>query len=148
MEYNNPIGTYGPMRKLFVIEEVRFIRGGAIIPRFGHASFKRGLEREFAKFVSSIDCPILLTVHGTGICEVAPMFVPLSDDVWLAGLSCAANQEGLDQVCPVLANAGTTRYSKSNSSGLPYRFIAFFRNLSAALRSRFFVTNASNTSPS
>ena len=34
------------------------------------------------------------------------------------------------------------------TSGLPYRFIAFFRNLSAALRSRFFVTNASSTSPS
>ena len=106
MKYHNPIGTYGPMRKLFVIEEVRFIRGGAIIPRFGHASFKRGLEREFAKFVAGIDCPILLTVHGTGICEVAPMFVPLTDDVWLAGLSCACNQEGLDQVLPVLASAG------------------------------------------
>lgn len=106
MEYDNPIGTYGPMRKLFVIEEVRFVRGGAIIPRFGHASYKRGLEREFAKFVSSIGCPILLTVHGSGICEVAPMFVPLTDDVWVAGLSCGANQEGLDQVLPVLRSAG------------------------------------------
>ena len=34
MEYQDPIGTYGPMRKLFVIEEVRVVRGGAIIPRF------------------------------------------------------------------------------------------------------------------
>ena len=106
MEYDDPIGTYGPMRKLFVIEEVRFVRGGAIIPRFGHASYKRGLEREFAKFVSSIGCPILLSVHGTGICEVAPMFVPLTDDVWLAGLSCGCNQEGLDQVLPVIKSAG------------------------------------------
>lgn len=106
MEYENPIGAYGPMRKLFVIEEVRFVRGGAIIPRFGHASFKRGLEREFTRFVNSIDCPVLHTVHGTGICEVAPMFVPLSDDVWVGGLSCASNQEGLDQVLPVLRSAG------------------------------------------
>ena len=74
----------------------------------GHASFKRGLEREFAKFISNIDCPILHTVHGTGICEVAPMFVPLTDDVWLGGLSCASNQEGLNQVLPVLENAGVS----------------------------------------
>lgn len=106
MEYRNPIGAYGPMRKLFVIEEVRFVRGGAIIPRFGHASFKRGLEREFTHFVNELGCPVLLTVHGTGICEVAPMFVPLSDDVWVGGLSCAANQEGLDQVLPVLKSSG------------------------------------------
>src|SRR3546814_1121677 len=83
MEYEDPIGAYGPMRKLFVIEEVRFVRGGAIIPRFGHASFKRGLEREFTKFVNKLGCPVLLTVHGQGICEAAPMFVPLTDDVWV-----------------------------------------------------------------
>lgn len=106
MEYRNPIGAYGPMRKLFVIEEVRFVRGGAIIPRFGHASFKRGLEREFTHFVNDIGCPVLLTVHGTAICEVAPMFVPLTDDVWVGALSCASNQEGLDQVLPVLKSAG------------------------------------------
>ena len=106
MEYQNPIGAYGPMRKLFVIEEVRFVRGGAIIPRFGHASFKRGLEREFTHFVNSMGCPVLLTVHGQGICEVAPMFVPLTDDVWVGAVSCATNQEGLDQVLPVLKSAG------------------------------------------
>ena len=106
MEYENPIGAYGPMRKLFVIEEVRFVRGGAIIPRFGHASFKRGLEREFTKFVNKLGCPVLLTVHGKGICEVAPMFVPLTDDVWVGAVSCATNQEGLDQVLPVLRSAG------------------------------------------
>jgi len=106
MEYDDPIGTYGPMRKLFVIEEPRVVRGGAIIPRFGHASFKRGLEREFARFLSRIGCPILLSVHGRGICEVAPMFVPLTDDVWLGGLSCGCNREGLEQVLPVLESAG------------------------------------------
>jgi N-dimethylarginine dimethylaminohydrolase len=106
MEYENPIGAYGPMRKLFVIEEVRFVRGGAIIPRFGHASFKRGLEREFTKFVNKMGCPVLLTVHGGGVYEVAPMFVPLTDDVWVGALSCAGNQEGLDQIMPVLHSAG------------------------------------------
>ena len=59
------MGAYGPMRKLFMAEEVKIVRGGAILPRFGHASFKRGLEREFQKFLTKIGCPILLTVHGT-----------------------------------------------------------------------------------
>ena len=108
MEFEDPIGAYGPMRKLFMAEEVKVIRGGAILPRFGHASYKRGLEREFQKFLTKIGCPILLTVHGAGICEVAPMFVQMADDAWLAGESCAANTQGLEQVLPVLRRAGVT----------------------------------------
>ena len=106
MEFDDPVGAYGPMRKLFMAEEVKIVRGGAILPRFGHASYKRGLEREFQKFLTKIGCPILLSVHGDGICEVAPMFVQMADDAWIGGLSCAANQEGLDQVIPVLRRVG------------------------------------------
>jgi N-dimethylarginine dimethylaminohydrolase len=106
MEYEDFWGAYGPMRKLFVCEEVKFIRGGAIIPRFGHASYKRGMEREFQKFVARIGCPILYSVHGTGIMEVGPMLVGLTDDVWVAGLSCGANREGVEQVMPVLHRSG------------------------------------------
>ena len=105
MEFEDAMGAYGPMRKLFMAEEVKVVRGGAILPRFGHASYKRGLEREFQKFLTRIGCPILLSVHGTGIFEVAPMLVQMADDAWIAGLSCAANQEGLDQVLPVLRRA-------------------------------------------
>jgi N-dimethylarginine dimethylaminohydrolase len=106
MEFEDAWGAHGPMRKLFVCEEVKFVRGGAIIPRFGHASFKRGLEREFQKFVTRIGCPTLHTVHGSGIMEVGPMLVGLTDDVWVAGLSCAANREGLEQILPVLHASG------------------------------------------
>lgn len=106
MEFEDVWGAHGPMRKLFVCEEAKFVRGGAIIPRFGHASYKRGLEREFQKFVTRIGCPTLHTVHGNGIMEVGPMLVGLTDDVWVAGLSCAANREGLDQVLPVLHSSG------------------------------------------
>jgi len=106
MEFEDVWGAHGPMRKLFVCEEVKFVRGGAIIPRFGHASYKRGLEREFQKFVTRIGCPILHMVHGDGVMEVGPMLVGLTDDVWVAGLSCAANREGLEQVRPVLEASG------------------------------------------
>ncbi|MBI4318567.1 MAG: hypothetical protein HY675_08760 [Chloroflexi bacterium] len=106
MEFEDTMGAWGPMRKLFMAEEVKVLKGGAIIPRFSHASFKRGLEREFQKFLTKIGCPILLTVHGTGICEVAPMTLPIAEGVFMAGLSCACNQEGLDQVLPVLYRSG------------------------------------------
>jgi N-dimethylarginine dimethylaminohydrolase len=106
MEFEDVWGAYGPMRKLFVCEEVKFLRGGALIPRFGHASYKRGLEREFQKFVTKIGCPILQTVHGDGIMEVGPMLVGLSDDVWVAATSCAANKEGIDQILPTLYRSG------------------------------------------
>jgi N-dimethylarginine dimethylaminohydrolase len=106
MEFEDVWGAHGPMRKLFVCEEVKFVQGGAIIPRFGHASYKRGLEREFQKFVTKIGCPTLYTVHGEGVMEVGPMLVGLTDDVWVAGLSCAANRDGLDQVLPVLRRSG------------------------------------------
>ena len=106
MPFENRIGAYGPMRKLFMAEEVKVVRGGAILARFGHGSFKRGLEREFQKFLTAIGCPILLTVHGQGIMEVGPMLVQMADDAWIAGLSCGANMDGLEQVLPVLRRAG------------------------------------------
>jgi N-dimethylarginine dimethylaminohydrolase len=89
-------------------EEVKVVRGGALLARFGHASYKRGLEREFQKFLTRIGCPILQTVIGDGIFEVGPMFVQMADDAWIAGLSCAANQDGLEQCLPVLKRAGVT----------------------------------------
>jgi N-dimethylarginine dimethylaminohydrolase len=106
MDFEDNWGAWGPMRKLFVCEEIRVVRGGAILPRFGHGSYKRGLEREFQKFLTKIGCPILHTVHGDGICEVGPMFVALAEDVFVAGLSCGANREGVEQVLPVLHRSG------------------------------------------
>jgi N-dimethylarginine dimethylaminohydrolase len=106
MDFKNTWGAYGPMRKLFVCEEVRIVRGGAIIPRFGHAAYKRGLEREFTRFLVDIGCPILHTVHGEGVMEVAPMMVAMAEDVWIAGRSCAANDDGLEQVMSVMYRSG------------------------------------------
>ncbi len=35
--FDNRMGAYGPMRKLFMAEEVKIVRGGAILARFGRA---------------------------------------------------------------------------------------------------------------
>jgi N-dimethylarginine dimethylaminohydrolase len=106
MEFDNVIGAYGPMRKLWMACEVAVVKGGAILPRYGHASFKRGLEPHFLKFLVSIGCPILYMVHGNGIYETGPGCVFLADDVMLGHKSCAGNDEGINQILPILHRAG------------------------------------------
>jgi N-dimethylarginine dimethylaminohydrolase len=106
MEIDNPMGAYGPMRKLWMAEEATVIKGGAILPRFGHASYKRGLEPFFLKFLVKVGCPILFMVHGDGIYEPCPGIVFLADDAMLGHKSCGGNEEGIRQIVPVLERAG------------------------------------------
>lgn len=105
METEDRMGAYGPMRKLFMMAFCLVVRGGAIISRQGHASFVRGLEPNFLRFFAKINCPVLLTVHGMGICEVG-VFVPIAEDAIMGFRSCASNEEGLEQVLPVLESSG------------------------------------------
>lgn len=98
------LGTYGPLRKLIKAAEVLVIRGGAIMPRYSHGAFKRGLNFYFQKFMAELGCPILLTVAGNGVFESSVKFV--AEDVCVTMLSAATNQEGLDQVLPVMKRAG------------------------------------------
>ncbi|MBI4320581.1 MAG: hypothetical protein HY675_18985 [Chloroflexi bacterium] len=105
METPETMGAYGPMRKLFMGAFPIVIRGGAILPRQGHASFIRGLEVNFNRFFAKIDCPVLITIHGNGICE-AGVFVQIAEDAIMTFRSCACNDEALEQVIPVLQRAG------------------------------------------
>lgn len=112
MEISETWGPYGPMRKLFM----RFplvIRGGAILSRIGHAGFMRGVNVDFQRFFTQLGCPILLTVHGKGICEVGG-FVQVAEDVVMGFRSCAANDEGLTQVAEVLKRQGVKEFHISN----------------------------------
>lgn len=106
IEYDHPMGAYGPMRKLFMCAEVKVVAGGAIISRWGQASFKRGLARPFTKFLVGMDCPILHTVHGRAVCELGPMGLPIAEDTWIMGTSNCATAEGWAQVRPTLEEAG------------------------------------------
>lgn len=105
METPERMGAYGPMRKLFMGALPAVIKGGAIISRQGQASFMRGLEVNFQRFLASIDCPILLSVHGYGICEVG-VFVPIAEDVVAGYRSNASNLDGLEQVQSVMKRHG------------------------------------------
>lgn len=105
IEPEDLIGVYGPLRKVFMWADFLVIRGGAILPRLGHASYKRGLNRIYQKFLTSIGCPILYTVHGNGILE-SGILRPYAEGVVLACYSCAMNEDGLQQVMPVLSRGG------------------------------------------
>jgi len=94
------------MRKLWMACEAAVIKGGAILSRYGHASFKRGLEPHFLKFLVKLGCPILYMVHGDGIYETGPGCVFLADDAMLGHRSCAGNEEGINQITPILQRAG------------------------------------------
>ena len=105
MTIDPPWGTYGPMRKLYMASEVLVSKGGAILSRFGHGSWKRGLNPHFQKFLSSIGCPILYMVHGNGICEVGP-WRPVAENAIIGHMGVAGNQDGIDQVVAVLKRNG------------------------------------------
>lgn len=105
MDTPRAVGAYGPMRKLFMGALPIVIKGGAIISRQGQAAFMRGLEVNFQRFFTQIDCPILLSVHGQGICEPG-VFVPVSEDVVATYRSCSSNEDGLQQVGSVMYRHG------------------------------------------
>ena len=105
MTIDNPWGAYGPMRKLYMACEAMVVKGGAILSRFGHGSWKRGLNPHFQKFLASIGCPILYMVHGGGICEVGP-WRPVAENAIIGHMGIAANEDGIDQVVQVLKRNG------------------------------------------
>lgn len=109
-------GVYGPMRKLFIAAEPMITREGAILPRYGHGPFKRGLNVGFQQFLTSINCPIIHTVHGYGIHELGTARL-LGENVMVSQRGVAGNQDGIDQLLPVLARAG---FEEVHFASLPY----------------------------
>lgn len=105
LEFEDNIGAYGPMNQLFMGGSVRIFRGGAILERVGESSVHRGFGRELQKLLTKIGCPILYLVHGDGIYEGGSC-LPVAEDVLVIGLGCACNQEGLEQITPVLKRCG------------------------------------------
>jgi N-dimethylarginine dimethylaminohydrolase len=110
------MGTYGPMRKLFIAAEPMITREGAILPRYGHGPYKRGLNKGFQRFLTSIDCPIVHTVQGYGIHEIGTAR-PIGENAIISQRGLAGNQDGIDQLLPVLARAGI---EEVHFAGLPY----------------------------
>jgi N-dimethylarginine dimethylaminohydrolase len=99
-----PRSAYGPLKRAVSAAAGFVINGGAIVAREA-APYWRGRSRYVSQYLQSIGCPILYTVHSKGVCE-GGAFTRMADDLIVAMLSTDCNQDGLDQVRPVLERAG------------------------------------------
>jgi N-dimethylarginine dimethylaminohydrolase len=110
-----PRSAYGPMKRSISAAAGFVINGGAIIPREA-TPYWRGRSRYVAQFLIGIGCPILYTVHGTGVCEIGAS-TRMSDDFIVLMLSTDCNREGADQVIPILERAGYREIHVAHSPG-------------------------------
>ena len=115
-----PMAAYGPMKRSISAAAGFVINGGAIIPREA-TPYWRGRSRYVAKALSDLGCPILYTVHGTGVCEIGAS-VRMADDFIVLMLSTDCNREGADQVVPVLERAGYAHVLIAHSPGPLYDY--------------------------
>lgn len=81
------------------------VKGGAIVTRMG-PRIRRGEEAPVTETLAALGCPILRTVHGTGLME-GGSFAFIRPDVAVVGVSSRVNEEGARQVEEVLAAQGT-----------------------------------------
>jgi N-dimethylarginine dimethylaminohydrolase len=119
-EPSPPMSAFGPMTNLYAAAELLVVRGGAIVPKMGWGPLSIGRSEYLSRWVSwNLNVPILLTVCGKGVCEAgASLFI--ADDVFVTALSVAYNQEGLDQLIPVLRRTGTSEIVVMKMPGFSY----------------------------
>jgi len=101
----NPRGPYSSLYRLWGTRDPGLvINGGAVVGRMA-LPMRRGEEVLWSKSVMKSGCPILYTVHGSGIFEGGNV-------VWLdqthvcIGESIRTNMEGIEQVTWILKRAG------------------------------------------
>ena len=97
-----PVGAYGLIKRTMT-PAFRVVNGGAIINREA-TPYTRGREPHMTKFLANLGCPILYTVHGTGICCSA--FREIADDAVLVFESTDCNSEALEKIRPILERSG------------------------------------------
>ncbi len=99
------VGAFGPMRGTWAANELLVVRGGSVIEKVAISPFGTGRAEYFALWAfSRLGIPPVATITGTGVCEAGPCFW-LAEDVFVAGRGLAFNQEGLDQLLPVVARS-------------------------------------------
>lgn len=104
-----PEAAYGPysrMRMLWATASAFVINGGAIIPRYGLAPWRRGPEVLITKKLVEIGCPILYTIHGKGVLELGGNGIWLDPKHLIVGIGPSGNLEGVAQVHDILHRAG------------------------------------------
>lgn len=100
-----PMSGYGPAKSNWGAAELFVLRGGSILPKRGVNPFGTGRAEYLALWAwQRLGVPTLATITGSGVFEAGPCFF-LAEDVFVAGRGIAHNQEGLDQVIPLVARS-------------------------------------------
>jgi N-dimethylarginine dimethylaminohydrolase len=121
MEYpGGARSAYGPLKRAISAAVCCVVNGGALISREA-TPYWRGRSLHAAQYLSSIGCPILHTVIGKGVCEIGA-FRRMCDDFIVGMLSSDCNEDGLDQVMPVLKKCGYREAIIARSPGVLNRF--------------------------
>ena len=110
-----PRSAYGVMKRAISAAAGFVIRGGAIIPREA-TQYWRGRSKYITEFLVEMECPILYTVHGKGVCEIGA-FTRMADDFIVGSLSTDCNMDGFEQVKPVLQRSGYEYIHLAHSPG-------------------------------
>lgn len=118
IEYPKPaIGPLGPIRGQWTGNDAFVVWGGVIVTRVGCWNpLNKGRERVLTEWLVNQGCPVLLTVIGKGTHE-AGTILPIADDAIAVGLGTAYNQEGLDQIRPVMQRVGITTIVEAHMAG-------------------------------
>ena len=99
------VGAFGPMRGTWAANELLVVRGGSIVEKVAISPFGTGRAEYLALWAfACLGIPVVATITGTGVCEAGPCHW-LAEDVFVAGRGLAYNQEGLDQLLPVVAQS-------------------------------------------
>lgn len=102
------VGPYGRLRMLWAPASAFVINGGAIMPRYGLAPWRRGFEALLARRLGELGCPILTTIHGHGIFELGGNCQWLDPHHLVIGVGKTTNMEGVRQIWPLLNDVGVS----------------------------------------
>jgi N-dimethylarginine dimethylaminohydrolase len=99
---NPPVGAFGPLRNTWGGNELLVVRGGSIMEKLAVSPFGFGRSEYLALWAfTQLGIPPIGAITGTGVAETGPCFW-LAEDVFVAARGVAYNQEGLDQMIPIV----------------------------------------------
>ena len=100
-----PVSAFGPAKSTWAAAELFVLRGGSVLPKRGVQPLAYGRAEYLALWAwTRLGVPVLCAVAGTGIFEIGPCHF-LAEDVFVSGNGMAFNDEGLEQMKPVIARS-------------------------------------------
>ena len=102
---NPPVSAFGPAKSTWAAAELFVLRGGSVLPKRGVQPLAYGRAEYLALWAwTRLGVPVLCAVTGTSIFEIGPCHF-LAEDVFVSGNGMAFNDEGLEQMKPVIARS-------------------------------------------